>query len=113
MRSGLKHLLAYQLTKPNQKCYAIIRSFVFQPIKIIIDKQLSAVCIRTEYAFTVYENRCIVLDYNHFKLDIFIEHDKRPIKIWGILTNKEQMHVESLYKEHKFAELLQYCKIFI
>jgi hypothetical protein len=37
MRSGLKHLLAYHLTRPNQKCHLINRSFVFSPLMMDLD----------------------------------------------------------------------------
>ena len=37
MRSGLKHLLIYRLTRSNQKCYMIAKSFMFSPVKMILN----------------------------------------------------------------------------
>ena len=35
MRSGLKHLLIYRLTRLNQKCCMVAKSFMFSPVRII------------------------------------------------------------------------------
>jgi hypothetical protein len=108
MRSGLKHLLAYQLTKPNKQCYLISKRFVFQPIKIIMLGSRTA-CIKQKTAMTIYDKGYIVLHHDTVTIEWY-ENILRIKNNTYMLKYDEKIQAMNLYNNHQFTELMAYCK---
>lgn len=112
MRSGLKHLLAYQLTQLNKPCYLISKRFVFRPIK---SRHLPGFrvtgCIILEWpnAFTAYNKTTLILQHDTVRCDYdldgfgYIYNNK-----YWTLEGEEKSKVMNLYNNHRFKELLDY-----
>jgi hypothetical protein len=106
MRSGLKHLLAYRLTKLDKPCYIISRSFVFQPIKFLVWLPMGYVGLEWPDASTAYSQGTVNLYYNGLQVEY---HDKAYIygNRYYVLEDEQAL---SLYSSHQFKEFLNYCR---
>jgi hypothetical protein len=119
MRSGLKHLLIHRLTKLNQKCHMITRSFVFSPIMMLLSST-SVEIKRNDYVTTWFSDRSMYLTLSTPVLKVLFMRWTGVVKFGfycgteggGWLSYKDIDHpnVYELLLAHEYKLVMDYCK---
>lgn len=111
MRSGLKHLLAYQLTQPNKQCYLISRSFAFHVLVIKIQEHVEIT--RDKHTTKYIKPPGHLILYNSLltvhisNVGVYLKSNDR----FQIICDNEGnfSDIEKLVQNCQFKEIIDYC----